>query len=86
MKTILSLVTLAAMLLTTAGCFTFERTGPSRVVVTETPAVTTTRTVTVLPSGYRTRVYRGTTYYYSGNVYYRSAPGGYVVVDRPVWW
>lgn len=82
MKTLLSLFTLAAMLLTTTGCFVYERRTP-RVVVTETPAVTTTRVVTVLPSGYRTRVYRGSTYYYSGNVYYRTAPGGYVVVDRP---
>ena len=42
------------------------------------------RVVTVLPTGYRTRVYRGVNYYYYDNVYYRSYPsGGYTVVRRP---
>ncbi len=40
--------------------------------------------VTVLPAGYRTRVYQGATYYDYGGVYYRSYPsGGYEVVERP---
>lgn len=40
--------------------------------------------VTTLPAGYRSRTYRGTTYYYHGNTYYRANPsGGYVVTTRP---
>jgi hypothetical protein len=42
------------------------------------------RLVTLLPVGYRPRVYRGTNYYYYDNVYYPSYPGGgYMVVERP---
>ncbi len=83
MKTLASLSLLAAFLVTSTGCFVYERrtAAPERVVVTETP-VTTTRVVRVLPSGYTTTVYRGTTYYRYGGVYYRTAPGGYVTVDR----
>lgn len=67
-----------------SGCFSYKSTGTRTVVVEDTPAaVTTTRTVTVLPSGYTTTVVRGTTYYTYNNVYYRSAPGGYIVVPRP---
>jgi hypothetical protein len=85
MKTILSLAMLC-IVLTTSGCFVYERrTVPSRVVVEE-PAVgpAPTQVVTVLPAGYRTRVYRGVTYYDYGGVFYRSYPsGGYEVVERP---
>lgn len=82
MKTLASLCLLAGFLVTSTGCFVYERrTAPEHVVVTE-PVVTTTRVVRVLPAGYTTTVYRGATYYRSGGVYYRTAPGGYVVVDR----
>jgi hypothetical protein len=40
--------------------------------------------VSFLPSGHRTMVVRGATYYYYDNVYYRDCPGGYVVVPQPV--
>ncbi|CAN5403454.1 hypothetical protein BH09VER1_BH09VER1_09360 [soil metagenome] len=83
MKTLASLSLLAAFLVTSTGCFVYERrTTPDRVVVTESTPVTTTRVVRVLPSGYTTTVYRGTTYYRAGGVYYRTAPGGYVTVER----
>jgi hypothetical protein len=85
MKTILAL-TLAAIAFTTSGCFVYERrTVPSRVVVHETTVTPAPqRVVTVLPTGYRTRAYRGVNYYYVDNVYYRSYPsGGYTVVERP---
>lgn len=81
MKTLASLSLLAAFLVTGTGCINVERRS-APVVVTEPAPVTTTRVVRVLPSGYTTTVYRGTTYYRSGGVYYRTAPGGYVVVDR----
>lgn len=37
-----------------------------------------------LPSGHRTVVIGGLTYYYSNNIYYRACPTGYVVVPKPV--
>ncbi|MFA5272421.1 MAG: DUF6515 family protein [Candidatus Omnitrophota bacterium] len=40
--------------------------------------------VAVLPYGHQTRAYRGTTYYYYNNIYYKNCPGGYVVVPVPV--
>ena len=85
MKTFLSLALVSAAL-TTSGCFTYEqRTVPNRVVVQETAvSPAPQRVVTVLPTGYRTRVYRGEPYYYNENVYYRRYPsGGYTVVERP---
>ena len=85
MKTFLSLALVSAAL-TTSGCFTYEsRTVPNRVVVQETAvSPAPQRVVTVLPPGYRTRVYRGTPYYYHDDVYYRTYPsGGYTVVERP---
>ena len=65
MKTFLSLALVSAAL-TTSGCFTYEqRTVPNRVVVQETAvSPAPQRVVTVLPTGYRTRVYRGDPYYY----------------------
>jgi len=53
--------------------------------VVEEPAPTVTRTITVLPTGYSTRTYRGVDYYYTKDTYYRRAPAGtgYVVVTRP---
>ncbi len=71
--------------MTLSGCFVYERktASPDRVVVSETSPVTTTRVVTVLPSGYTTTTYRGTTYYSYQNTYYRSVPGGYTVITGP---
>ncbi len=81
MKTI-SASLLALAILASAGCFSYERrTTP--VVVESGPVVGTERVVTVLPTGSKTRVYRGTTYYYYGETVYRTAPGGYVVTTRP---
>jgi len=37
-----------------------------------------------LPGGYATVVVGGVPYYYYDDIYYRSAPDGYVVVERPV--
>jgi hypothetical protein len=85
MKTILTLA-LLSIALTTSGCFVYEqRTVPNRVVVHETTvSPAPQRVVTVLPTGYRTRVYRGVNYYTYDNVYYRTYPsGGYEVVQRP---
>jgi hypothetical protein len=85
MKTIRFLALLSTVLIA-SGCFVYEqRTVPSRVVVEEsTVSPPPQRVVTVLPAGYRTRVYRGGTYYYYDGVYYRTHPsGGYVVVERP---
>ena len=85
MKTILSLAMLC-IVLTISGCFVYERrTVPSRVVVQEpTVSPAPPQIVTVLPAGYRTRVYQGATYYDYGGVYYRSYPsGGYEVIERP---
>jgi len=84
MKTILLFATFV-MGLTTSGCIVYERrTVPSRVVVQETAVGPAPRVVTVLPVGYRTRVYRGVDYYYYDNRYYRRYPaGGYEVIGRP---
>lgn len=79
MKNLIAL-SFAAMLVL-SGCFTYERR--TTAVVDPAPA-TSVRTVTVLPSGYVTRTYRGVDYYSYNNVYYRTYPsGGYVVVPRP---
>jgi hypothetical protein len=40
--------------------------------------------VTILPSGHKTIIVGGATYYYYGNIYYRDYPGGYVVVQQPI--
>lgn len=40
--------------------------------------------VAVLPYGHQTRAYGDITYYYYNNIYYKSCPGGYVVVPVPV--
>lgn len=85
MKKTVLLSLLAGMAVSLTGCFVYERkTVPSNsVVVTESTPVTTSRVVTVLPTGYTTKVYRGTTYYTYRDTYYRSVPGGYTVVTRP---
>lgn len=85
MKKTVLLSLLAGVAVSLAGCFVYERkTVPSNdVVVTESTPVTTSRVVTVLPTGYTTTTYRGTTYYTYRNTYYRSVPGGYTVVTRP---
>jgi len=88
MKTkIPSLLALATAVVLAPGCVTVKTESPPVTTVTPAPAVVVparTTTVTTLPVGYRTRVYRGTTYYYHRNTYYRTYPsGGYVVVERP---
>jgi hypothetical protein len=86
MKILLSLSVLAVAASATSGCFVYERRVPARTVVVEQTGVAPARetVITTLPAGYRTRMYRGTTYYYNRDVYYRSLPaGGYVVVQRP---
>lgn len=83
MKNILSLSLLAALVISTAGCFVYERRTVGRTVVVDPVPSTTTRVVTVLPTGYSTKVYRGSTYYYHRDTYYRTAPGGYEVITRP---
>ncbi len=84
MKTTLLIASLGTVL-ATSGCLVYERrTVPNRVVVEETTVSPGPRVITVLPTGYRTRPYRGVDYYYSDDVYYRSHPaGGYEVVRRP---
>ena len=83
MKKFLFLSLIATNALAVSGCFVYERRPTRTVVVEEGPVVRET-VITTLPSGYRTRIYRGSTYYYSGNVVYTSRPsGGYVVVTRP---
>jgi hypothetical protein len=83
MKKLLFSSCAGVLILTLSGCFVYERK-PARTVVVEQRPVMRETVVTTLPSGYRTRVYRGSTYYYSGNVVYRQRPtGGYVVVSRP---
>ena len=84
MKTILLIATCVTGL-ATSGCIVYERrTVPNPVVVHETTVSPAPRVITVLPVGYRTRVYRGFDYYYHDNVYYRRYPtGGYEVVGRP---
>lgn len=84
MKNLIPLAVLAAICATTTGCFVYERRTPARTVVVDAPVATRQTVITTLPTGYTTRVYRGNTYYYSRNVYYRTYPsGGYVVVPRP---
>ena len=84
MKAIFFLVTFVTGLVT-SGCIVYERrTVPTRVVVQETAVSPGPRVITVLPVGYRTRIYRGVDYYYYDNEYYRRHPaGGYEVVGRP---
>lgn len=85
MKTISSPLLFALVAFTVSGCFSYERRTPSRsVVVTESTPVVRETVVTTLPSGSRTRVYRGSSYYYAGDAVYRSHPrGGYIAVPRP---
>lgn len=83
MKKFICLSLLAASALAVSGCFVYERK-PARTVVVESSPVVRETVVTTLPSGYRTRIYRGSTYYYYNDVVYRSRPAGdYVVVTRP---
>jgi Family of unknown function (DUF6515) len=39
--------------------------------------------VRFIPSGHRTVVIGGSTYYHYNNIYYRASPSGYVVVPAP---
>lgn len=83
-----TLLLLGAAALAINGCIFHRSTSPSerRTVLEETTIIgPDARTVvTTLPAGYRSRTYRGTTYYYHGNTYYRANPsGGYVVTTRP---
>jgi len=73
-----------ALSVITSGCISYESRSVGRpVVMTNPPVVVTGQVLTTLPEGYRPHVYRGTTYYTYNNLYYRSVPNGYVVVDRP---
>lgn len=85
MKTSASFILLSIVATTLTGCFVYERRSPARtVVVTESAPVVRETVVTTLPRGFRTRVYRGSTYYYNRDVVYRAHPrGGYTVVSRP---
>ena len=72
--------------LSVSGCI-YVHTTKTEPVATTTTTVTTETTrpgyiVTTLPSGYTTRVYRGTTYYIYKDVYYRKTSNGYVVVKK----
>ena len=51
-------------------------------VIVSTPPIGAV--VAVLPYGHQNRAYGGVTYYYYNNIYYKSCPGGYVVVPVPV--
>jgi hypothetical protein len=79
-----SVAALALMAVALSGCI-YVSTPPQRTVVQETRYVAPARetVITTLPPNYRVRVYRGTTYYVHGNVYYRAHPRGYVIVRRP---
>jgi len=84
-KLLTSLPVIAVLALATTGCITYERREvvPARTVVETGPAPVVGRetVITTLPSGYTTRVVRGSRYYYYNNTYYRTYPrGGYVVV------
>ncbi len=85
MKSLAPSILLALVAATVSGCIHYESRRPSRtVVVTDSTPVVRETVVTTLPRGYRTRVYRGSSYYYSGDVVYRSHPrGGFVAVPRP---
>lgn len=91
MKTSLILIAIASTALFTSACQKKYRTTDSTVGYTSygkgggTTMTTGTRTVTRLPTGYRTREYRGVTYYEVDNVVYRRSTDGraYTVVDRP---
>lgn len=81
------LFALASTVAFVPGCVTVKTESPPVTTVTSAPAVVVparTTVVSALPSGYRSKVYRGTTYYYYRDTYYRANPGGgYVVVERP---
>lgn len=84
MKTIISWTFIVVAAVTSVGCFTYEKRTPVVVTSTAPAPVVREETVTVLPSGYRTRTYRGSTYYYTTDRVYTSRPsGGYVVVPSP---
>lgn len=76
-------ILLLALALPLGGCFSYRNETPRVTRETVVSGPTVTRTVTVLPSGYRSRTYRGVTYYEQGGIYYRDVPGGYTVVERP---
>ena len=83
MKALLASLVIGTTALTLTGCFSYESRGTRTVVVDPAPVGVRETVVTTLPTGYRTRVYRGSTYYYTKNTYYQSRPNGYVVVTRP---
>ncbi|MFA7234569.1 MAG: hypothetical protein WC076_10710 [Terrimicrobiaceae bacterium] len=66
----------AIAFLTVGGCITVKKEVEPTTTVTE-------KVVTVLPTGYATVLRGGVTYYTYDDVYYRTVPGGYVVVPRP---
>ncbi len=79
--------TIASLTLFTAafsftGCVDPYYAGGGGVAVTST-TYRPGYSVTTLPSGYRTEVISGTSYYHHGDVYYRPQGRGYVVVESP---
>jgi len=77
---------LACLALCTAPLFftaCIDPYGASGGALPALPAHRPGRTVTVLPSGYRTVAVAGTRYYHHGGVYYRREGRKYVVVESP---
>ncbi len=65
--------------LTMTSCVTPYDAYGSTTVTTYNPGYR----VNSLPSGYRTEIIGGSTYYYNNGAYYRSRRGGYEVVEAP---
>lgn len=78
---VIASLTLCAAALALTGCVDPYYAGGGGVAVTShyQPGYS----VAVLPSGYRTEVIAGTSYYHHGGVYYRPSGRGYVVVNSP---
>lgn len=83
-STALMLTGIVGISLFSTGCINIR----TREVPPPTTVVTTTTykpgyVATTLPSGYQTRVYRGTKYYYYDGVYYQPRGERYIVVPQP---
>lgn len=90
MKIPFLLIAIASTAILTTGCHKERRTTDSAAYTSMgkgggSMMRTSERIVTSLPTGYRTRVYRGESYYEANNVYYRRSADrrGYTVVPRP---
>lgn len=86
MKTKPTLLILAGVLglsVFSTGCVIVRtREVPTETVVTQTTSKPG-YVVTTLPAGTKTRVYKGTTYYYYDGVYYQPQGRRYIVVTEP---